>query len=294
MLLRPNLLALALLAALGGSAARAADAPPAPDSAATLEARVGRLERQLDNQAVVDMATRLDSLQQEVQRLRGQVELQGHTIDELKDRQRNLYLDIDRRMSRLEREGGGMAPPPAPAAGAGVVAPATPAVPVAPAAPVAPAVPVVPAGPSAAVSAPAAPAPAAPPPAVDKEREAYQQAFDLLRDLRYDQAIAAFRSFLKQYPDGRYGHIAQYWVAEADYAQRDFKQAIVDYRQLIDRYPRSPKVAEAMLKIGYSDYEIGDKAGAKKVLTDLTQRYPDSTEAGQANAFLQKMRGEGN
>lgn len=253
--------------------------------AETLEERVARLERQLESQALVEMATRLERLQLEVQQLRGQVEVQGHAVDELKQRQRELYLDIDRRISRLEREGKGAAPATAPAAGA-----AEPASAAQPASPVANTVTA-----TAPVATATPPAPAAvSPAAADKERESYQQAFELLRELRYEQAITAFRAFLKDYPDGRYGHIAQYWVGEANYAQRNFKQAISDYRQLIQRYPQSPKLAEAMLKIGYSHYESGDKADAKKVLTELAQRYPETTEAGQANAFLQRMRQEGN
>lgn len=256
---------------------------PLAVSAETLEERVARMERQLESQALVEMVTRLDRLQQEVQQLRGQVEVQGHTLEELKQRQRDLYLDIDRRLSRLEREGGGSTAAPVPA-------PITPAPQdaVAPAA-AAPETVAITAAPKPAANTPA---PAASSAAADKERESYQQAFELLRELRYEQAIAAFRAFLKDYPEGRYGHIAQYWVGEANYAQRNFKQAIVDYQQLIQRYPQSPKLAEAMLKIGYSHYESGNKAEAKRVLTELAQRYPDTTEAGQANAFLQRMRGE--
>ncbi len=258
-------------------------AVPAVYAAEPLEERVARLERQLESQALVDMALRLDRLEQEVQQLRGQVEEQTHAVGELRQRQRDLYLDIDRRLSRLEREGGATAPqamvsPPAaaPAVVPGVAAPA--------------------AAPS---PAPVAAAPAAAPVAAsaanaDQEREAYQQAFDQLRELRYAQAITAFRAFLKDYPDGRYGHIAQYWIGEANYAQRNFKQAVADYRVLLQRYPKSPKLAEAMLKIGYSQYELGDKAEARKILSELARLHPDTTEAGQANAFLQKMRGEGN
>ncbi|WP_127477753.1 tol-pal system protein YbgF [Sulfurivermis fontis] len=255
-------------------------------AAEPLEERVARLERQLESQALIDMALRLDRLEQEIQQLRGQMEEQTHMLGELRQRQRDLYLDIDRRLSRLEREGGMTAPqaavvPPAPVSAASP----TSAPPVAPVAASAPAP----------AAAPVATAPASTHNAnADKEREAYQQAFDQLRDLRYEQAIAAFRSFLKEYPDGRYGHIAQYWIGEANYAQRNFKQAVVDYRTLLQRYPKSPKLAEAMLKIGYSQYELGDKAEARKILTELARLYPDTTEAGQANAFLQKMRGEGN
>jgi tol-pal system protein YbgF len=256
-----------------------------------LEDRVGRLERQMESQALVEMATRLDRLEQEVQQLRGQMEEQGHAVAELRQRQRDLYLDIDRRMSRLEREGGGVAPQPLSATPAPAPVPTAPAVAVAPAPASAPAP-----APMAPVAAPA-PAPVATPAAAaaaDRERDAYQQAFNQLRDLRYEQAITAFRAFLKEYPDGRYGHIAQYWIGEANYAQRNFKQAIADYRVLIQRYAKSPKLAEAMLKIGYSQYELGDKGEARKMLTELAKLYPDTTEAGQANAFLQKMRGEGN
>lgn len=253
----------------------------------------------MDSQALVEMVTRLDRLEQEVQQLRGQMEEQGHAVTELRQRQRDLYLDIDRRMSRLEREGGGAAPQARSVAPAPVPVPAA----AAPVAPIAPAA--TPSAPAPMAAAPVAPAPAAAPApapvatpasaaAADRERDAYQQAFNQLRDLRYEQAITAFRAFLKEYPDGRYGHIAQYWIGEANYAQRNFKQAVADYQVLIQRYAKSPKLAEAMLKIGYSQYELGDKAEARKILTELAKLYPDTTEAGQANAFLQKMRGEGN
>lgn len=270
---RYQLVAVTLLAALA-----------LPVHAEPLEARVARLERQMESQALVEMATRLDRLEQEVQSLRGQVEEQSQAIAELRQRQRDLYLDIDRRLSRLEREGGATVPQamvPPPAATPPAAVPSAPAPVAAAPAPVAAPTPVT--APAAASTANA-----------DKERAAYQQAFDQLRELRYEQAITAFRAFLKDYPDGRYGHIAQYWIGEANYAQRNFKQAVADYRTLLQRYPKSPKLAEAMLKIGYSQYELGDKAEARNILSELVRLYPDTTEAGQANAFLQKMRGEGN
>lgn len=268
--------AAAVLSVLAAPCAALADAAPA--------AGVTQSEQPVNNPALVDMATRLAQLQQDVEQLRGQVQMNGHLIDQLKQRQRDLYVDIDRRLSQLERQSGVTAPTsgsadttstapaaaaPSATAAAGTAAGATAA---------------------AAVAAPAAAATAV----TDKERQAYQKAFDQLRDLHYAQAITAFRAFLKQYPNGRYSYIAQYWIAEADYAQRDFKQAIVDYGDLIQHYPKNPKVAEAMLKIGYCYYESGQKDAAKKELNQLLQRYPNSTEAGQASNFLQKMRQEGN
>lgn len=249
-------LTLATLLAAGGALA----APPAQD----LNARITRLEQLLENQTLVDMHTRLEALQREVQQLHGRLEEQAHTIEGLQRRQRDLYMDIDRRLSRMEREGSAAVTPPADS------------------------------GPAQAPESAAGTAAAEPDAAVTaQERAAYQKAFDLLRDLRYDQAATAFREFLKQYPEGRYAHIAQYWLGEASYAQRHFKQAIAEYQKLLDNYPRSPKLAEAMLKIGYSHNELGDKAAATSMLNELVKRYPNSTEAGQARNLLQQLRREG-
>ncbi len=245
--------------------------------AASVEQRLERLERVTNSQSLLEMLERLDALQQEVQQLRGQVEEQQHTISGLKERQRELYLDIDRRMSRIEREGGGGAPLTDSNNGASNPQPLT-------------------ASPAAAqVTNTAAPAAVAEndQQRIQQEREAYQQAFDMLRELRYAQATEAFRKFLKQYPDGRYAHIAQYWLGEAGYAQRDFRQAITDYDALLKNYPKSPKLAEAMLKIGYSHYELKEADKARNVLQQLVEKYPDSTEAGQARNLLKRINKNG-
>ena len=127
-------------------------------------------------------------------------------------------------------------------------------------------------------------------PLLQGEQQAYQDAFNLLRELRYDKATLAFRDFLKKYPNGRYAHIAQYWLGEASYAQGKFKQAIKDYQALIDNHPNSPKLAEAMLKIGYSQYELKNYKAAQTSLEQLIKTYPGTTEAGQAKNLLKKIR----
>ncbi len=244
--------------------------------AASVEQRLERLERVVNSQSLLEMLERLDTLQQEVQLLRGRVEEQQHALSGLKERQRELYLDIDRRMSRIEREGGASAPA---VNSGGTVNSSLPLT----ASPVAPKV---------ANSGPPA-APANGQARIQQEREAYQQAFDMLRELRYAQATEAFRKFIKQYPDGRYAHIAQYWLGEAGYAQRDFRQAIADYNALLVNHPNSPKLAEAMLKIGYSHYELKEADQARSVLQQLVQQYPDSTEAGQARNLLKRINKNG-
>jgi len=237
--------------------------------------RLTRLERILNSQGLESMLMRMDNLQNQIEKLRGDIEVQAHQLEELKQRQRDLYVDIDRRLVRLERNAPGA---DAGVAGPGAASSATPST-------------AAPASAGKSASAAATPSAADKTPATaEGEQQAYQNAFNTLRDLRYDQAVKAFRAFLGKYPKGRYAHIAQYWIGEAEYAQRKYKQAIVEYQKLIDNYPASPKLAEAMLKIGYSQYELKNNKAAEIILKQLIKSYPGTTEAGQAQNLLQKIR----
>jgi tol-pal system protein YbgF len=200
----------------------------------------------MESQALVDMLSRIESLQQEVQELRGKVDEQNHTLVELQRRNRELYTQLDRRLTSLEQAGGSGALEETPFDGTGDGS-----------------------GP------------------ID-EQTAYQRAFELLRGLHYEQATSAFNKYLEQYPKGRYAPMAQYWIGEASYVQRDFKAAIPAYQKLIDDYPTSSKVPEAMFKIGASYQELGDEESAAKAFNVLSGKFPDSPEAAQARAQLQQ------
>ena len=234
--------------------------------------RLERIEKLLDNRAQMDMMLRLDGLEQEIRELRGEMEEQSHAIEQVRERQRDLYLDTDRRLSNVESSNapGPQVPTPEENAGLPQVAP----------------VPVV--APS--LSTPTATTKTATAADPARERDAYQIAFNLLRELRYKEAAAAFNGFLQEYPAGQYAHIAQYWIGEANYAQRNFEDALEAYRHLLDRYPNSPKRAEAMLKIGYCHQSLGDDASARQALQGLVDAYPGTTEAGQATNLLKKLK----
>ncbi len=239
---------------------------------ADVDVRLQRVERMLDSGTLMDLVTRLDSQQRELQQMRGELEELRHELQMLQQRQRDLYLDTDRRLSRFEREGARpvLDVPETPAVSDAVPSDAQPAT-------------------ASTTDSNDAAAPVAP---IDPaaEREAYQAAFNILRELRYEQAIAAFTGFLTQYPDGRYAPTAQYWIGEANYARRDFGQAIQAYQTLVEQYPSNAKVAESLLKIGYSYHELGKADEARPVLEQLLGKYPGTTEAGQAENLLKRLR----
>ncbi len=70
-----------------------------------LDRRLERIERVLSNQSLLDLAQQLQSLQTDVRTLRGEFEELQHGSTGLKDQQRGLYADIDRRLLALEAAG---------------------------------------------------------------------------------------------------------------------------------------------------------------------------------------------
>ena len=262
-----------------------------------MDQRLSRLERQLDSQGLVEMMSGMDRLQQEIQQLVGQIEEQNHSLENLQKRQRDLYLDIDKRIRALE-EARAAAPAIAPAAVASP-APAMPANSGFAAAPPAtgsvspgrPAVAPAPAAPSQAEPAAATPATANPvQPDGQLERKNYEFAFNLLKQGQYDQAVAAFQAFMKTYPTGRFSDNAQYWLGEANYVQRRFNDALAEFDKVVKNYPNSPKRADAMLKMGYTYQELDDFEKARVLLNDVIRDYPNSTAANLAKKRLQDFK----
>lgn len=254
-----------------------------------VEQRLERVERLLKSQSLVDLFDRIESIQKELQGLRGATETQAHEIKGIKDRQRELYLDIDRRLRQIERRTASTIPPPV--STAPLTGPTQP--------PVIPPITTPPANPGQNQVTGVAPSqPAAPPvvgvttPPGDSAQEGaeYRKAFNLLKEGRYAQSIQNFHVFLGKYPNGSNSAKAQYWLGEAHYVTRAFKTAIVEFRKVIDNYPNSSKVADAMLKIGYCYYELKDMNNARRVLTDVKVRFPKTTAARLAENRLQSIK----
>ena len=77
-----------------------------------------------DRSALLDLASQIETLRGEIAKMRGQLEVIANQADTAEARQKQLYLDIDTRLRKLET-----APPPAPAAETKPPAPAAEAEP---------------------------------------------------------------------------------------------------------------------------------------------------------------------
>jgi len=287
---------------------------------AQLEQRLDNIERTLQSQGLLDMYQQIQRLQEEVNQLRGQLEVNNHELEKLREKQRDLYNDLDSRLQALretETDRGmaktGSAPEPpleviepgadieaaGERAGSGLTVEniktqeseeaameeiatgqTTPETATEPAAEEEPPLAEV-TGEEAAFA-----------PDPIKAQAEYQQAFRLLKQAKYDQAIAAFDTFVRKYPESQYADNAHYWMGEAFYVNRDFEAAITEYMKLVSNFPDSQKTPNGLLKIGYSYLEMGKNEDAKKALEDLIKRFPESSAARDAENRLQRSNTE--
>jgi len=221
--------------------------------------RLQRLERMLDSDLLRQQSQTIQQLREEISSLREHIEQQGYELDSMKQRQRNLYIDMDRRLSNVEAGGSSVR----------AVAPVPP---------------------------PNSSTTAAAPPVVAGDvdgQDAYSRAFNLLKDGQYQQSITAFTQFKQTYPNSKYADNAQYWLGEANYVSRNYKEALEAFQQLIAQFPDSSKNPGARLKIGYVYYELQNWSAARESLQQVVKLYPEETVAKKANERLQRMKREG-
>src|SRR3954469_16173422 len=110
----PFAIAVAAVTAIVGSSSLSARDDPVELKLTDLEARMIRIEKIVNNQSLIELANQLDQLRSETAALRGDIEQLRHDTDSAASRQRELYVDVDKRLQSLEQaeRGAALAPPP--------------------------------------------------------------------------------------------------------------------------------------------------------------------------------------
>ena len=259
---------------------------------------------------VIELMNQIETLNADLNRLRGQLEVLSNSLDNAQKRQRDMYLDLDTRLRRIEQAPSAdlqkqekdaaadatlkrepnagtpavaVAPPAGTGAGAGASPAGTAAAVPQPTPPVPPSV----ARPTAPAAAAAATSAASDPSTV---RRAYDSALTIYRAGDYQGAVTAFDAFVKRYPKDPLAANAQYWIGDAWFNLRDFRAAAAAQQALISTYPDNPKVPDALLNLSSAQLALGDNAAAKKTLEDLVNRYPQTDMADKARQRLSKLK----
>lgn len=242
---------------------------------------------------------RINSLENQMRDLTGQLEKVNFTASQLSAKIDRMQADNDFRLKELEgKAGGGGAPASAPSGGAAApgASGANKAAGGAGDAQVAQG-PGAPPGflgrPAAGAQAPAnaaAPAGAAPALVGKTSQEQFDYAFGLLKNSDNAGASRAFQAFVAQHPQDPLAGNAMYWLAQISYAQGQYDQAAVTFLDAYRKYPKSAKAGESLLKVGLSMSNLGKKKEACAALSRFSAEYPDAADNLRRLAGSEKQK----
>jgi tol-pal system protein YbgF len=210
-----------------------------------LDERLSRLESGARDRNV-DLAQLIEGLKQDIAKLRGQVEVALNQAEQIERRQKDLYVDLDNRLRKIEQSQAKMEQTQTQLQEKLSQGERD----------------------------------------VNAEKQAYEAALNQFKVGNYQLAITGFQTFLSTYPSSALAPSAQYWIGNAHYAMRDYKSAIAAQQRVIAAWPDNAKAADAMLNIASSQAELGDSKTARETLNALVKRYPGSAAAEQAKQRL--------
>lgn len=215
-----------------------------------LQNRLSKLERIVDSRTESQqrMQAQISELQVDIDEMRGTIELHNHQLEKLLERQRELFLELDRRSLEMQEQTDN--------AGDSMSTGALPDVNNDQASQV-------------------------------SEQELYQRAVNLILKQRdYDKAIPAFQAFLEQFPSGNLTDNAHYWLGQLLYNKQNFADAKVQFSEVVDEFSDSPKRADSILKLGLIEKALGNVSAANNRFQQVVSQYPNSTPAKLASQQL--------
>ena len=213
------------------------------------------IERKLEqrNRAQVNVQRQLDDLQNEVNELRGVTELHTHQLSQVLERQRELYQELDRRVTEALKPSNQVNAQVTPAntAGSGTSDYSNNLT----------------------------------------ENEAYDRAVNMvLKDKRYDQAIPEFEAFNQKYPNSSYAANAHYWLGQLLFNKGALAKARDEFDAVVTKYPDSSKRSDAMLKLAMVEQKQNNSAKAIAMYKKLIAQYPNSSAAKLAKPRLNSLK----
>ena len=221
----------------------------------------------------VALLDKVQGLQQEIQELRGQLEVQSHDLKLLQQQQVSFYKDLDTRISNGSLNTAKNVPTsdlqidPKAIPKNLVSSQKTPVE-----KPVV--VPIINNTPS---NNPA------------DEQISYLAAYELVKNKRFDEAMTAMQTFVTKYPQGGYTANAQYWLGELYMVKKNYSEAINHFDMVLKQFPSSSKSAASLLKIGYALAASGKKQEAIQRLQQVVKSYPDTNTAQLAQTKLDSL-----
>lgn len=206
--------------------------------------------------------SQLQQLQEEVQQLRGMIEQQTFEIEQMRKQQRERYLDLDARISRLQ---GG-------AVSSGSVSSSSTES-------------------EAGVAQSAASSNQPPSAATDDEKQSYSAALENVKSKQFSAAISQLEALLVSSPNGQLAPNCHYWLGELYMVNdpADYDKAKAHFQQLLKNHADHAKVPDALYKLGKLSALKGDRERAKVYFDRVINEFPDAQATVLAKDYLKRL-----
>ena len=214
------------------------------------EIRSLTLKLEARNRAQVNLQRQVDELQTEVNNLRGVTELHTHQLGQVLERQRELYQELDRRVSEALKT--------TPEAALAYQLPNSDN--------------------QVNYSSDLT------------ENEAYDRAVNLvLKDKLYEKAIPEFRQFNQKFPQSAYAANAHYWLGQLLFNKGELTEAETEFTVVVNQFKDSSKRTDALLKLAMVAQKQNKNTKAITLYRQLIKEYPNSTSAKLAKPRLDNL-----
>ncbi|MBM6549973.1 tol-pal system protein YbgF [Marinomonas ostreistagni] len=220
----------------------------------------------ISSSVAADLLYQLETMQQEVSQLRGQVERQQYELDKMKALQKDRYIDLDKRIAEAMTQARKSAAPAQTISGSVEQDDATNMV----------------------ASAPVRAAELDP--ASDEAKQAYDAAYQLIKDKQFEQAQQAFREFVKAHPNNVLTGNSHYWLGELALVLGNQGEALLQFKTVIDSFAGHSKVSDATYKLGIANDQMGNQTLARDYFNRTIENFPDSNAAKLATNYLNNMK----
>ena len=213
-------------------------------------------------QSQAELLLQIDQLRQETQALRGLMEELSYQLGQMSSDQKTRYLDLDQRLGELVR-----------IQKDAVTAQSTQITPV----------------PGSAVEGPDGSVTTQNQAPQIADQDAYNAAFQLIRERQFEGALSAMESFVQTYPDSDLVLDARFWRGQVfDVLGRD-QEAIEAFKSLTLVAPDYRRILQVKVKLGKLLIKNQDVMNGRKILQEVITKAPESVEAGLASRELEKI-----
>jgi tol-pal system protein YbgF len=121
------------------------------------------------------------------------------------------------------------------------------------------------------------------------ERGEFEPMLDSVAKKDCGRAVSQLNTFAAQKKESPLASNALYWVARCHALKGDRNQAISKFYDVVTKYPRGSKAPAALWEQGNLFIDMGDTPDARLALGKLIKDYPSSNEAGLARKRLTEL-----